>query len=1843
MPTARRVLAQARYEAGLSYTLRVAPSALVRDGFGLPLQAASTTFTMRALASLFEPPDTSSAAVRFAVGPGRAIPAAWPALVRAAGVPSPATPASAEAAARGVDLALLGPRDEDVRGAIAWLHYSARGREAGRTRWAALARGGGTRLAARPSEPAAGEGEAGEGEARLARALLGLPRGGLLLTSTSRGQWSGDAALLSAGELGVALLAVPDGSLLAWVLNTTSNAPVAGAAVQLYSWSCWSCEPRDVAAAERGVTDADGLLVLAPRARRSERLAALVTAPGGGGAAGGAPAERVLVETSRASPPAAEEPLRAVLLTDRALYRANESVRLKGYVRRPRLAELSIPRGEFRLSVRWGAPGSQGGAASTLYTPVALGGKHGSLDAELRVPPDASYTEHSVALQGKAEGERSFRTLATAAFAIADPRPPTAELTVATPGARVLLPGGGVPLLVRTISLSGVPVSGAEVVLRWSLERKPAAAPRPSTNPWLAELGAPDEGGEEEEGEAEHGEERLTTGADGSVRVEWQPSPERLRRPVALGDALQLSFTWVGPTREVLSRELALPVALSGRSIALELPSQAELPAHAFVPTVTLAAHAALGGEPVGGKPLRLQLYRLAPPAEGGAAAEGGGAKVAAAAAATVAAAGTLGHGAPLLTDARLAELPRAAAPVEGEDCELSSSASAEGARAEACGSDGRGLALPTAGHFALVACELDEPGGKAVLCSALVVGRAAAEWEAAPLGDYLQRALSPALTRPRAGGEGGGGGGGGGGGERGGGGGGGEIAEIALHNPLRTPLRALAAWGSRLGRRAQVVSLPPGRCAVRLPLGAECRGGCRVSLHLAAPTDATRTLPVPVPASPLLDLGGPMLASYALDIDAADAGRRGAADADADADAGAGANGGIVVGVAADKGVAAPGGSVEVTVTLRDAAGRPVEGEAVLVAVDKASLQLRPHPTRDLAAAFAPSLAGAAYHTSDTWRQLASAAGLNHSAAALLAMLAADPWLAAHWPLRPSAGADVELPLRAVLDAHATALTDMPATERPGPEGMVMYAMADEAAPRPMMAMARSAPMMARSAPMLQSRAAPEGLRMFKSAAVANDVEEDSATEADAPEGGGGGGGGGGSVKVRKDFVTTALWLPHLAVGPTGVARVPWTLPDNAGAFELRAYAASGAARLGGGATAEVLVRKRLTLAASAPRIVRVGDRFSCGATLTGSPELAAGSAVQLDLELAQPAAAVAVRGAARRGATLGPGEVVELTFDFEAVALGEAVAVLTVAAADGGAPLDALQLSVPVLGVMPSVTLATSRAVAAAAEPALWAEGLVLPAALPGSGGLTVRTGAGRLPVVRTLAAGLLALPARGAPDARPDALALLASLAPLAMLLPYGGAAEAALPAAAAQLDAAAAALAPMTDGAPGLTGLHYSAAARAAARSTDLRLNAHALFVLRRLRLAGAVLPAALAALGATWRAALGRGLETLWYSEAPDGSREGRSVSVGLLVACRLALGRDWQPTPRRGDSGAAQARLRAAFGVDVLVDASGRGALSTRGQAQLVLLLLLPASPEHDGAGWSAPPPPRALPEPARLALRALRSQLRVSGAHSAYVAASASAWSSAGAADNALVLSALALGARAAKLAGLTIEGASLAINLDKLASHVAAEAPIDASAALAGLALADYDEASGGADADVELRLLAAGAPLYAAHLTTAAPPPPPRTWAWQALPRGPPPSQAPPSPLLFVVEGRGEVSVALALDFIPAAPPTGAVDRGIALLKVGRVARGVARWIGYSQAGAGWSRVARQGRSCGEAGGWVRRCLGTHLICTRMHTTGADMHIAICPRRWSARTTPRRAGRRGRRCGAWAWATS
>ena len=68
-----------------------------------------------------------------------------------------------------------------------------------------------------------------------------------------------------------------------------------------------------------------------------------------------------------------------------------------------------------------------------------------------------------------------------------------------------------------------------------------------------------------------------------------------------------------------------------------------------------------------------------------------------------------------------------------------------------------------------------------------------------------------------------------------------------------------------------------------------------------------------------------------------------------------------------------------------------------------------------------------------------------------------------------------------------------------------------------------------------------------------------------------------------------------------------------------------------------------------------------------------------------------------------------------------------------DGQGTDDALRLTVPVLGLQDAVTVATSFAIQVSEGEATEAtEGLDLPAALPGTGGLELLAGVGRLPAV-------------------------------------------------------------------------------------------------------------------------------------------------------------------------------------------------------------------------------------------------------------------------------------------------------------------------------------------------------------------------------------------------------------------------------------------------------------------------------------------------------------------------------
>jgi hypothetical protein len=1380
----------------------------------------------------------------------------------------------------------------------------------------------------------------------------------------------------------------------------------------------------------------------------------------------------------------------ATLITDRGVYKANDSVRLKGYVRVPGdLGKLRVPSAamlrtaSFKIRVRWMASGK------SEETALSVDVLHGSFDATLHVPANATYGTHSLTLSASGlAGTRYARTLTSLTVAVADPRPPTVELGVATPASRVLQPGSTIRLVVSTTTMSGVPIKAQTVALWWQLTRgsNPSLPPTPRS--------ADGDGSEDEDVDTTKGEESVMTGADGTFTNEWHPKSGGANVELRLGDQLELSFEYIGPTRERCSTSLSVPVALSERTLSLTASSAAKLPGHPFVLTATLAKHGALGGEAVPGIPIELSLYADQVHADDVEDEDDDSD-----APRNIRRRGipVPSHGSAWMTNVAPSQLP--GGPSLAARCELTSGE-------QGASTKGRcDLALPSMGRFIAVSCTLASTGGARTLCSSILLGKSAAQWHREPLTEYLRLAVEPAADRPLYSI--------------------GDAPLIELHNPTGAPLRAMLAWGSAAGHHHLVSSsLPTGPNRIELPaLDESCADGCEVSITLVAAASSTRLLPVP--ASPLLDVSGPLLATFAVSLNL----RRPAEQ--------------LHVALALGSVVVEPGSTASLTLSLTDGAGRPTSGEVALFAVDKALLAVRPHPPRNLSVELAAHVQSDYYSTTDSYGMLASPSAIAHSAEALQRMLAADPWLPATWPVRPSRSL-IEQSLSAVLASHATSITSMPDGGDEPIDRMEMYAMDDavggmrmRSRSAPTMMLAREAPMMAMAAEADVAEGMPM-LGMAKSAPMASATGGGMGEQGSAPAG--------PKVKVRSSFETTPLFLPRIAV-VDGSTTISWQLPDNTGGYEMRAYAVkSSDGSLGGGATITQLVRKRVTLVASVPRVARVGDSFRCGVVVTGSPELPPHSTVRATLASRQPQHPQPIKlvGSTEQSVTLGPSETIELTFEMVAETLGEASLVATVRESVGGA-MDAIELKVPVLGVQPAVTVATSMAlrVADRAWPdsgggvRVWPEGIALPAAVPGSGTISIGAAAGRLAAVRALAVGLLSLPSWGE---SPCASSLLAAAAASAMLAPYEAAAALTqrttqAQAALALLPDATASLATMTNA----NGLHYSAYAMAHSTNNgvDLHLNALGLFVVRRLRLAGVSVPPQLVALGELWRAALAHGLvDTATESIRRWGSWDDHHT----LASCRLALGRSWRPTR-------SSPAVVAALSLEALQ--SGVDDLSAYGKAAFALTLLLPADPVNDGLGatWLRAGIRRgSSPLEGRLGavLRFLSSCLRVT-ARTAYLARDAHTWDAAGSRDTALALSALAIGAASGDV------GASSA-NLDKLANHVASGGfdGVDGGSLFDGLALADYDGASGSLAADVRLEVRSGSQVVYNARLRAAdAVGPATKQLRWSELPPPPPP------PLLFSASGVGEVSVALALRFVPATIFSVPLYRGIEVLKIVR----------------------------------------------------------------------------------------
>ena len=81
-------------------------------------------------------------------------------------------------------------------------------------------------------------------------------------------------------------------------------------------------------------------------------------------------------------------------------------------------------------------------------------------------------------------------------------------------------------------------------------------------------------------------------------------------------------------------------------------------------------------------------------------------------------------------------------------------------------------------------------------------------------------------------------------------------------------------------------------------------------------------------------------------------------------------------------------------------------------------------------------------------------------------------------------------------------------------------------------------------------------------------------------------------NISVRRNFTPVPIYLPHVKVGPDGIAHIQVKLPDTLTVFMLRAEVTSGPDRFGF-ATGEMRIRQPIVAQPVLPRFLRPGDQF--------------------------------------------------------------------------------------------------------------------------------------------------------------------------------------------------------------------------------------------------------------------------------------------------------------------------------------------------------------------------------------------------------------------------------------------------------------------------------------------------------------------------------------------------------------------------------------------------------------------------------------------------------------------------
>lgn len=193
-----------------------------------------------------------------------------------------------------------------------------------------------------------------------------------------------------------------------------------------------------------------------------------------------------------------------------------------------------------------------------------------------------------------------------------------------------------------------------------------------------------------------------------------------------------------------------------------------------------------------------------------------------------------------------------ARAALAAQKCETVSGRPALDARGRGCE-----LELPCAGDFLLRACALAFANGTAIKgglagappCSTSPIGRNTSAWAAAPWAAQPRLQLLADRANYTLGG----------------------TAVLSFAVPAYSgPTAGLLVWGNADGTRRRVIPrLPPGAARIEVPLGPECRGGCKAALTLAAgrPSAGGAAPPRAVPVSKLFDPLAPHTLSASVEL----------------------------------------------------------------------------------------------------------------------------------------------------------------------------------------------------------------------------------------------------------------------------------------------------------------------------------------------------------------------------------------------------------------------------------------------------------------------------------------------------------------------------------------------------------------------------------------------------------------------------------------------------------------------------------------------------------------------------------------------------------------------------------------------------------------------------------------------------------------------------------------------------------------------------------------------------------------------------------------------------------------